>query len=142
MSAILSYYHLVKFVKIVSDSSEVKRNNYYTTVAYKLWVSLYTSAIFKTNIQFPVENSIISPMAFMCVAVSAHYESNWKVNSKLEWEMYNKESEMPKELDWYITWYQQPASTYQSIQFSLLCNFQLMIPQTTSMKDDGRKEGV
>ena len=102
MSAILSYYHLVKFVKIVSDSSEVKRNNYYTTVAYKLWVSLYTSAIFKTNIQFPVENSIISPMAFMCVAVSAHYESNWKVNSKLEWEMYNKESEIPKGARWFI----------------------------------------
>ena len=52
--------------------------------------------MFKTTIQFPAENSIISTIAFMSVAVSAHYEIGWGVSSKLEREMYNKESEIPK----------------------------------------------
>ena len=90
--------------------------NYYATVAYKPGVSLYTSAISKINTQFTATNSIISTMAFVCILASAYYEISWKVNSKLDWEMYNKESEIAKGARWL---YNMVSAAHKNLQINI-----------------------
>ena len=54
--------------------------------------------------------------------------------------MYNKESEITEGARWL---YNMVSAAHKNLPinlFYLVCNFQLMIPQTTSMKDEGREE--